>query len=326
MIWLSLASLPALAQSLAWTWTDDTVHTWHLETVVDYASPIWLHAQHNIEGRAERIQSEQIWTCRATATGRSGWELDCHVDDVRLVVLALAGEETAVEAVVQELVSALRGASVQLQLDGSGHVRGVDLEGQAKDGRRSGAIHETLRLLVARSAAGFDLHLPPSGDLRPTWRQKDDLLHAYPISYGSLSGARVTHTLGDHDARHASVHSVGTGTVRVGDPAPQPGRPPGDDEAWMLDMASEAQALFDGLQGVLVARRWVAVGRPISSSGWQVGQPVTPYLQSGLLTLMSPGETPDPLGTSGLWTDTFAPGAAWQQLVTNPLWQASDTP
>ena len=29
-----------------------------------------LEARHNIEGRAERIQIEQLWTCRAEETGR----------------------------------------------------------------------------------------------------------------------------------------------------------------------------------------------------------------------------------------------------------------
>jgi hypothetical protein len=325
---ITLLALTAVAsaQTLTWDWAPDTVRTWHIETVVQYANPIWLQAEHNIEGRAKRIHSEQVWTCRAGEPSRMGWELSCTVDDARLVVAALETEEIQVQAVLAELDAALTGATVQLQLDRSGHLRSVDLEGITKDNRRSGAIHETLRLLVARSAVAFDLHLPPSGDLLSAWRQKDDLLYSYPISFGTLSGARVNHTLGDHNDRHVNIQSVGTGTVRVGEPSPNPRAPPGSGEPWMLDLDSEAQALWDGVDGTLVARRWVAVGRPIASSGWQVGKKVEPYLQTGILTLIPPGTQPPSLGQSGLWTVDFAPGPAWKQLLSNPLWRDEPSP
>ncbi len=323
---LLLLTTAASAQSLTWAWPPGTTRTWRIETVVQYSSPEWLRARHNVEGRAERVHTEMIWRCTAGEPGRQGWELACEVLDARLVVDPLDKEADDVAAVLPELDAALTGATVQLQLDRSGHLRGVDLEGQAKDDRRSGAIHETLRLLVARSAAGLDLHLPTNGDLKSTWKQKDDAIYAYPIAFGSLSGARVTHTLLTHDARHVSVRSTGTGTLRVGESAPVPTTAPGAEEPWMLDMRSEAQALFDGVEGTLVARRWVAAGEPLASSGWEVGKPVEPYLQTGVLTALRPGESPPKLGETGLWTVDHQPGEAWRQLLASPLYPAPETP
>jgi hypothetical protein len=320
------ASLPAGAQSLVWEWPAGTVRTWRIDVVVGYSNPIWLKAQNNIEGRAERVLSQQIWTCQSIDASRTGWELACTIDDVRLVVQALEGEEAQIEIVVAELDAALTGAVVQLQLDRNGHLRAVDLEGIAKDGRRSSAIHETLRLLVARSAAGFDQHLPLNGDLKQTWKQRDDLLYAYPVSYGSLSGARVTHTLGDHNDRHVTIQSVGRGTVRIGETHTNSRDLIGNEDSWMLDLASDAQALFDGLDGHLAARRWVVVGRPISSSGWQVGKPVKPYTQSGRLERLAPTSPAKPLGASGLWSDESEQAAMWQQLLSSPLWQEAKEP
>ena len=326
MITLLLATTTASAQTLAWTWTPETERTWHIETVIGYSNPIWLRARQDLEGRAEKIHSEQIWTCRAGEPGRTGWELSCTIVDVRLVVDPLENEEEEVRAILPELDEALTGAVVQLQLDRTGHLRAVDLEGVAKDNRRTSAIHETLRLLVARSAAGFDLHLPPNGDLKETWRQKDDLLYSYPTSSGALSGARIEHALGEHDTRHVGIRSVGTGTIRVGEPSTNPAAPPGNEDPWMLDVDSEAQALWDGIDGALVGRRWVAIARPMASSGWQVGQGVEPYLQTGILTLVPEGTPREPLAESALWTVDFAPGASWKQLLANPLWRSQAPP
>ncbi len=326
MIALLLITPTASAQTLAWTWKPETERTWHIETVIGYANPIWLRAKQDLEGRAERIHSEQVWTCRADEPSRTGWELNCTIDDVRLVVDALDAEQDQLLAILPELDDALTGAAVQLQLDRTGHLRAVDLEGVAKDNRRTSATHETLRLLVARCAAAFDLHLPPNGDLKETWRQKDDLVYSYPTSSGVLSGARIEHTLGDHDTRHVAIHSVGTGTIRVGEASTNPAAPPGNEDPWMFDVNSEAQALWDGVQGTLVGRRWVAVARPMASSGWKVGQGVEPYLQTGILALVPEGTTPAPLGESTLWTVDFAPGPAWKQLLANPLWRGQATP
>jgi|GEM_PF-2938610 len=322
-LWLSTA---AMAQTLVWDWPAGTERVWYIQAGVAYSNPIWLRSKDNVEGRVERIYTEFVWRCRAGEPDRNGWELACRIDDARLLADPLPTERDAVAALLPELEAGLIGATVQLQLDRNGHLRAVDLEGLPKDNRRSGAIHETLRLLVARNAAGFDLHLPSNGDLQKSWKQRDDLVYAYPISYGSLSGARVMHTLGDANERYVQIRSVGSGTVRVGEPVVDPTSPSGTQEPWMLDLNSEAQALFDGGEGHLVARRWVAVGRPIASSGWQVGLGVEPYVQTGVLSLLPSEAPPMTLAPSGLWSVDTPPGAAWHHLLASPLWKAPTTP
>ncbi len=309
---LLLSSLTASAQTLEWRWSEGQVHTWALDSVLVFAEPHPLQARLNQEGRVRRLQTELVWTCRVGVEDRSGWELACHIDDVRLMGWPLAGEEEAVETALIELDSALTGATAQLQLTRRGHLRGVDLEGVSKAGGREAAIHETLRGVVARAAAGFDLHLPGEGPIPEGWRQKTDQRFAVPVSTASQASVRVEHRTGEVGPGRVSGFSTGTGTVRYG-------ADPQGEQAVLLAVEAESRWVFEGQAGHLVRREWVVVGRETASSRFEVGSPVEPYAQAGVIQHLDPTDRPTPGAASGLWTVDTLPSEAWHLLVSSAL-------
>lgn len=177
-----------------------------------------------------------------------------------------------------------------------GRLRNYNLEGLSKEWRRENRMIETLRLVLGRAFASFDMQLPKKGEARgKPWRQTGVLAMSLPSASGSVGQSSIDHEVKKVEGNRVEILSSGRGIVGSGEMiAVQPGAP--ERPANMYDMSLQGFALFDVELGTLVDRQYVVQGAPTASSIASEGTEGISYVQAVRLMLIPEGEQAPALG------------------------------
>lgn len=200
---------------------DDT--RWLIKTEVVTPYPFNFMKERNASVNVSGFQVETVMTCaKAWKLDRKHYEIDCRLEDVALQA-SLAGDTTdqRVEtgnAILAELDAKLTGAAIQLQVADDGRVTSIDLEGLEKDTDRGQYIQETLRQVLSRVSAGFDMKMQKFNQLHEgKWIEYRSRLMTMPLpakSTATQSNSTVIHYLSLYKGQ-VMVQSIGRGLVGV---------------------------------------------------------------------------------------------------------------
>lgn len=283
---------------LAWQW--DGPQTWVVQTQLRIPSEFWLQAERNLQVRVAEVRTNAVLDCAPERTlGKRGWEIRCDVRDFGIQAAPESTDHGLLE-ILDELDGRLTGqAWVEVVMTADGRVRSVDLEGVDKSNRRLQEIHESLRLLLTRSMAGFDLRLPRKGDDKDAgeWEQGAPLAMGLLTSQGTMGSARITHTLTPGEAGVVEIASAGRGVLGSGETIAVNGNERPRD---LFDMSLEGTATFDTAHGRLLRREVVVHGQPTASSVSAEGTPGVASSQAIVLTWVAPGTELDPIGPNAV--------------------------
>jgi hypothetical protein len=133
--------------------------------------------------------------------------------------VAVAGEETALQAILTDYQSKAQGKTVAMKMNADGRITALELEGLEKTDKRSGLILDTVQMLMRRLFAPLDLQLPKNGDAggKP-WRQKGSPMALELLTrFGTAGGSRIEHRVGSTSGQSISISSTGRGMVSPGD-------------------------------------------------------------------------------------------------------------
>lgn len=300
---LGLPNVAHATTGLQWQWPAEG-RRYELLADLTLPSLMVLQADENFEVRAHRVQIDAITTCkpRTENAPKSGWILDCTIDDVALRVGITASSEGREDKVIPELDQKLTGAVVQVTLSPDGHIRNIDLEGVNKQDTRRAAIHENLRLILSRAFSLLDFEMPSKGDDKGkgTWKVSDVSAVDLPSNTGSLGSLPVVNTITANENSIIAVTSEGKGVLASGETIVVGGT---TQPAFTWQMTYKGESHFDYAKGTLLDRQYLSDGEPTASSFSANGTKGQPYLQMARLTLLKATDTID-LGASGVLPPT----------------------
>ncbi|MBT3219357.1 MAG: hypothetical protein HN348_09725 [Proteobacteria bacterium] len=281
--------LPAQATTgLVWNWTPDQARRYFVQTQVRLPEPMLFLALANRDVRVTEFQVNLNLNCvAANALGKKAWELSCAIDDFAIQAAPISTEKGRLIDILNEYDEMLTNAHLELVLTLDGRVRTVDLEGIDKRNKRSDIIHENLRLILARSVAGFDLRLPKKGDDRGgPWRQTNAQIAGFPSELGSMGAVEIDHLVQSSTNTVHELAMTGRGTMSSGEMivVGNQERPRN-----LFEMAISGTAQFDGAAGELVSREYLVDAKPTASSMDSTGTGVN-YVQAAHIVLVKEGQ------------------------------------
>lgn len=192
-----LLAAPAEAAVPAWGWVSGQPVLFHTETEILTPRTNRYEALHNLDALAIRVHVTADTTCTPVPLGKSAWELTCTFAYVKVTGVSAARDEQAeLDEILSEWSTRLLPTKVHLNMGKDGKWRTFDLEGLVRTDTRSALVNDTMRTLMQRVFAPFDLQLPPEGDdWTRGWTQKG----VTPVLYlqtgsGTVGGADVKFT------------------------------------------------------------------------------------------------------------------------------------
>ena len=281
---------PAWAVSgLEWKFPSEG-HRFHLMTRINLPEWFLFAAEKNTEVRVSQVLLETVTRCTPAVELKTGWRLNCTLEDVSIQGLALPADKGNLEATLAEYDERLTGKALQVEFGRDGRVRNIDLEAYNNRLERTAAIRENLRLIFARAFALIDLQLPKKGDDKGKgmWKQDNLLAAGFPSTRGVLGSARIVHKLEGVDASNVSIASAGGGVLFTGDTVVVGGQ---ERPRNSYNFTYEGKAVFDTAAGTLVSREYLAKGVPTASSTMGENGVGFPYVQAAALDLVT-GEPP----------------------------------
>ena len=163
-----------------------------------------------------------------------------------------------VQKILTEADEKLTGAKLQIQVSDDGQVQNVDLEGLEARDQRAARINETLRILLSRMMAGFDMKLRKWNNLSEgQWVEYNAELMAMPTPdfVASRGASLLIHQLNKYRGELV-VQSVGRGTISYGD---------GSSENF-FSTRFNGVSIYDPEEGYMTERIWSLFGTPTASS------------------------------------------------------------
>lgn len=285
------------AEGLRWTW--DSPRRYYLEADVSYPEPLLLQEEENVEARMWAATTRVITTCAPNGkAGKKSIEVRCTIDDIAMAAAPYEGDADRLVAVLDSVEGMLKGAWVQLEFGFDGRVRSIDLEGLTSKNvnDRVRATQETMRLILARAFAGFDLELPENGtDGGAAWTQSGAQAIGFPSQGGTVgvvdvnvavarqSGDVVTMTTRAEGVAAPGVVVAGLGTL-----------------ANQYAMKMTGSASFDVGKHTLVGRQYTVEGDPTASSITATGGAGVRYVQKVQLRLLGDDEPLPQIGDNML--------------------------
>ena len=264
--------------------------------------PMWMLGYTNQEGRVSEVQLGMVLSCGTTDTGRES-VMDCIVEDFALRGAPMPADVGRLESVLTEVDERLTGTRVNLRLK-KGRVLSVGpIETNGPSWRRSRRSDETLRLLLSRAVAGFDLKRSQAVPTEP-WGQRRTWLVQAPTATGTLGSAQLVH---QPIAGEGSVEIRTGGSVALS-PATTAGN------AGLDVYTGELRALGHlDESGRWLDRRWELVVTPTPDSAIADGPAGLTYEHRGSLRRLGDGERVD-LGSTGEIAPTRAQPTALQSM------------
>lgn len=264
---------------------------WFVETEVVLPWVTTLSGANNQSFRTSQYQLRAHLRCdRMEQARRRRRQVDCAIADVGLQVVAVEDDpESTVAAVLQDVDTALTGASLQLQAHADGRIVGLALT-QLGDGLSNDRhFPETLRMLMSRVVVGFTMKLPDNHDLSDgVWVEYNSDLMSMPTEDATSRGTNeLAHRMTTH-ASHAVVESTGRGMTQVGDFFGQNTLP-----EMTFSMSYAGLAIYDRDLGYMNERVWRLVGTPSILSTRRAEGKVIGYAHTGRLLEVRDHAVPD---------------------------------
>lgn len=284
---------PAAAHAttgLAWQWEGQS-RSYHIQGQIRLPEFVWLRAFNNAEARVFEVRVDLVTTCTpAGSMGKSGWNMECRLDDVGLQAVALPGDKGILTPILKEWDERLTGSTVELDWMVDGRIRNVGLGSMDRRNRRDGENIEVVRQLMARSFSGFDLRMPKKGDDKGDgeWVQKAPLVMGFPSTLGTVGTANVVHQVSGSKGSKVKIASKGGGVLaNAGNTIEVAGR---EEIANRYEMSMASEAMWDAEAGHLVRREVASNGTPTASSQIADGYGGLPYVQAYRIDLLTAGE------------------------------------
>jgi len=146
-------------------------------------------------------------------------------------------------------------------------------------------MHETLRMIMARVIAGFDMKLRKHNNLNEgQWVEYNPALMSIPTPdfVTSRGSSMLIHQLNKYQG-HRVVQSVGRGMITIGD---------GQTES-NYDVDFNGVSIYDHDEGYMTERVWALHGNATASSYLAEGKAARPYWHAGRVVMLDPDEKPN---------------------------------
>jgi hypothetical protein len=238
----------------------------------------------------------------ATAERLEAWRFKSLEQNVRTTLTIPFAVKVA--KILAEADERLTGTKLQIQVSDDGQVQNVDIEGLEAHDQRTRRINETLRILLARMMAGFDMKLRKWNNLSEgQWVEYNPELMAMPTPdfVASRGSSILIHQLNKYRGERV-VQSVGRGTISYGD---------GSNENF-FSTRFNGVSIYDPEEGYMTERVWSLFGTPTASSAIADAGAGAPYWHAGRIRILGDGEVAD----VGPTEEVAMPGAPEAYLET----------
>ncbi len=256
---------------------------WMITTEVGVPYTIELTRDQNQEFETSLFQIRAIFACeKGFKMGRKKYEVSCKVEDFGMisVIAERRVREADVEraqAVLDEIDAKLTGAAMQLQVASDGRVLNVDLEGLPKQNRRQSRAQETLRQIMSRLIAGYNLKMQKYNQLHEgKWVEYNSTIMAMPLPPevpGSMGSNMLVHYLNRYKG-HVVVQSIGKGMTEV--------------KGVNFETDLIGVSIFDDEQGFMTERVWALTGESTASAFFQTQL----YFHAGRVNMLGESDRP----------------------------------
>lgn len=258
---------------------------WLIKTEIVFPIAMHFADSANHEFWADALQVRTVIACDKDwkLTGKR-WQVHCKIEDIGLqfVVSSRKLATGTVQDFIDLLDRRLTGGDLQLQVTDDGRIEAVDLEGVTKRNAQEAALFESLRQVLMRITAGFDMRLRKFNDLRPgSWIEYTSKLMTMP-DFIDDTAAQGTSMVGNKLSRkdgHIIVESQGKGVASFGQGQLT--------NTYSTKLASVA--VYDDQNGYMTERVWAMNARPTASS-WVQGD--SHYWHAGRIRQLDPSEKP----------------------------------
>jgi len=279
------------ADGLQWTWNEGETRRYYVDAEVQLPASmlLWLLADRNKEARLVAFRTRSVLACSDEGrNSRRSREVHCKIEDIAIMGATLRGDRGLLQPILEEMDDKLTDSYLQLIVRNDGRITNVDLEGIKTTERREGRMQETLRLIMARSVAGFDLQLPRKGLTEEgVWPQYQAMLFMAPSGHGTQGSAEIAHLIRTTKGDYVIIESAGRAIVS-----------PGTDSAArdFFQTTLDSVAVFDVQEGMLRERVWASTGTPTASSATAEGARGIEYIQRGKILYLADSMEPPDLG------------------------------
>ncbi len=288
----AFAAPAAAATGVEWRWPDDEVRRYRIAADVALTQPLLFSADYNKDVRVFDFAVALDTKCQPTRALSKGWEIACDITEVQFNVHAAANDvPIGMEVLAEWDQKLVDDAMVTFVLTTDGRVRDFDLEGLNERNTRIRMVKETMRLVLLRGFAAFDLNLPKNGEGAKPWKQKTQLILHLPVIDGMTGAARLQSEVSAEDGSKLTIDTVGSGTVMMQEVLAR--KTPDS-----YDAVVRSRSVFDTSTGNLLERSYLVESNLTPGSGSAVGSQQVPYIQAVQLTYVSDGMPMDMLGAN----------------------------
>lgn len=162
-------------------------HTrWRLDSHVGLPFPATMYATTNEQARVAALDIRLIAQCELDGEAmKRRAEVTCTVEDAAVTAVFMHPDMAHADVVLDELVTAMKGRRVQLQVADHGAVLDVGLLDEPQTNRRVNAQMENVRQLLMRAFLGFHIGGPNTYKDDVEWVERNSRLMTLPVlTYG----------------------------------------------------------------------------------------------------------------------------------------------
>lgn len=259
---------------------------WMITTELGLPVPLVLARDENEEFQAQRLQIRAIFACdKDWKLSKRKYEVSCDIEDFGMKAMMnqrrmKPDRLEKAQRVLDEIDAKLTGAAVQLQVADDGRVLNIDLEGLPRRNRRMSAANETLRMVMGRLIAGYNLKMQKYNQLHEgKWVEYNSTIMSLP-NQGNLGSNMLVHYL-NRFRGHVVVQSIGKGTTQAADA--------------MYELDLIGVSIFDDKEGFMTERVWAVNGKSTASTFFQDRE----YFHAGRVLMLGEKDRPS-CGTSAI--------------------------
>ena len=274
---------------------------WMITTEVGVPFPFTLARDENEEFQTSLFQVRAIFACdKDFKLGRRRFEVSCEVEDIgiKAAIAQRKVKQAAIERaqrVLDEVDAKLTGVKMQLQVADDGRVTNVDMEGVPARTRRMSNAQETLRQIMSRLVAGYNLKMQKWNQLHEgKWVEYNSTIMHVPVPSGisgNLGSNMIVHYLNRFKG-HVIVQSIGKGMTVA------------QNNNFEIELIGVS--IFDDQDGFMTERVWALNGKSTASTFFTTQQ----YFHAGRITLLGEKDRPS-CGTTEV---VNAPNQHWPGL------------
>jgi len=294
---VSASAAPAVAATgVEWQWPDDEVRRYRIAADVKLTQPLLFSAEYNKDVRVFDFAVAIDTKCQPTRAMSKGWEIACDVTEAQFNAHAAANDvPIGMEVLAEWDQKLVDNATVTFVLTTDGRVQDFDVDGLNERNTRIRMIKETMRLVLLRGFAAFDLNLPKNGDGAKPWKQKTQVMLQLPVIDGMAGATQLQSEVAEEEGSKLTIDTVGRGTLTMQEVLDR--KTPDS-----YDAVVRSRSLFDTSTGNLLERSYLVESNLTPGSGSAVGAQQVPYIQAVQLTYVADGMPMDMLGANSVET------------------------